>query len=113
MPEYEFFTKKSIEFIYRHRIDLPVDMGASNDRLCDRLARQMAEQGVIPNTEADEKDDSGEEQIAYVFRNGVQVWPRIRKKQLATKASQIRFKADPAPPEVTGDITSIHDEEEE
>jgi hypothetical protein len=111
MPEYVIITKKSIESIYRHRIDLPVDMGASNERLCDRLARQMAENGVVPNVEADEIDDNGEEQIAYVYRNDVQVWPRIRKKQLATKASQIKFKADPAPPEVVGDITSVHDEE--
>lgn len=92
MPKYEVITKQVIERSYDWEVNLPVDMGSAHDRLCDRSARQAAEDGQLENIvsmkEAVSTDDETREVVAYVFRDGKQIWPRLRKGQVPKLTEQ-------------------------
>ena len=103
MPEYTVFTKKTTEYEYRHTIELPVDMGASTNRLTDRMARVAAEAGSFDLSDHEHMTggpSESEEEVTTVFRDGVQVWPKLRKKNAP---EPVKFHAPVSENEVMGD----------
>jgi len=104
MPEYTIFTKKTTEYEYRHTIELPVDMGASTNRLTDRMARVAAEAGSFDLSDHEHMTggpSEGEEEVTCVMRDGVQVWPKLRKKTETEK--RVIFSTPVTDSEVMGD----------
>lgn len=75
MPDYDFYTEETVHHIHVLTIDLPVDMGESNERLTDRMAKTVAKEGAIVGMTNDEK-------IVAVYRDNTKIWPRQHKKEL-------------------------------
>jgi hypothetical protein len=106
MPEYTIFTKKTTEYEYRHAIELPVDMGESTNRLTDRMARTAAEQGSFNLGEAEHQiggPSESEEEVTCVMRDGIQVWPKLRKKSEPEKRVIFQAPVSEGDPEDASD----------
>lgn len=87
MPEYLVVTEQVIQRTYKHKIDLPIDMGASTERITDRMMRTAAAEGALVPFVSDEALDTIEtiEKTVSVVRGDEQIWPRkhkSRKKEL-------------------------------
>ena len=87
MPKYTVITKQTIEREYDHDLDLPIHMGESNDRLCDRMIRTAAENGALSSAISMTEvvhlhggPDEGPEEILAIYRDGKQIWPAHRKR---------------------------------
>lgn len=81
MPTYIFHTEETVAHQHELDIELPVDMGASNERLTDRMARTAAENRLIDGIGMPD-----EEKIVAVFReDGEQIWPRKRTRKSVDK----------------------------
>ena len=82
MPEYEVITKTIIERSYRLKLELPVDMGSATERLTDKKIRTAAENTRLDLTQSDiiDSGSEGEEEVTFIYRNNIQIWPRPRKK---------------------------------
>lgn len=109
MPEYEVITSKTIEYVYRIKIDPPLDMGSDTDRLMDMQVRKAfannALGAMIIMLEADQVDDDADEVITTVMRDGKTIIPRIHKKRAPKEPSKIGDKKmrglfDPDPEDV-------------
>lgn len=83
MSTYRVHTTMVTEREYVVELTLPVDMGASADRLTDRLIRTAVANGTLDLNDAESISEAkeGDEIVAYVVRADKQIWPTPHKKR--------------------------------
>jgi hypothetical protein len=82
MPEYEIITKTMTERSYKLKLTLPVDMGSATNRITDKMIRTAATEKTLNLMDAETINEGleTEEEVTYIYRDNVQIWPRPRKK---------------------------------
>lgn len=78
MPVYVVYTEETTQHVYEIKVDLPIDMGESTERLTDRMVREAIANGTINSMLDNFNVDS--EAITEVTRDGKTIHPGHRRK---------------------------------